>query len=303
VRILVTGASGLLGGRLAALLSDAGYDVVAAGRRAAPPPGLRSVVVELSDPGALEKLLERETPDAVIHAAALARGDQCEADPELAETVNARLPGRLASACRQRGIRLVGLSTDLVLGGQQPLSAEEVRAAPLGVYGRTKLAGEEALLAGDPSAAVARVALVVGRGHGARATASEGVAWALSAGRVVRLFADEYRTPVDPESVAAAVAILVERGGAGLFHLGGPERLTRLELGHRVARVLGLAAEGIRAGFQVDYPGPDRRPADASLDSGRARRELRWTPRPLEDALRGSRPAPDSVGEAKNQRS
>ena len=302
VRILVTGASGLLGGRLATLLSDAGHDIVAVQRRSAPPPGLRSVAVELTELGAVKDLLEREQPEAVVHAAALA-SPQCEADPALAEAVNARLPGRLASACRQRDIRLVGLSTDMVLGGQQALSSEKVEAVPLGVYGRTKLAGEEALLGGDPSAAVARVALVVGGGHGPRGTGSESVAWALSAGRTVRLFADEYRTPVDPESLATAVRLLVENGGAGVFHIGGPERLSRLELGHRVARVLGLAAEGIEAGFQVDYPGPDHRPADVSLDSGRARRELRWTPRPLEEALRGTRPAPDSVGEAKNKRS
>ena len=115
---------------------------------------------------------------------------------------------------------------------------------------------------------------------------------ALRARRTVRLFADEFRTPIDADSVAAAVALLLERGGAGRFHLGGPERLSRLELGHRVARVLGLAPEGIEAGFQASYPGPDPRPADTSLDSSRARRELRWSPRPLDEALRGTRPEP-----------
>ncbi len=292
MRVLVTGAGGLLGGRLAALLADHGFDVCVVRRRTAPPPGLRALTIELTDPGAVEKLLERERPDAVVHAAVLGRTDQCEARPDVAEAINTRLPGRLAAACHARQIRLVGLSTDLVLDGTQALSDEGVPPAPLGVYGRTKLAGEEALLAHDPAAAVARVALVVGRGHGPRGTASETVAWSLREGRRVRLFADEFRTPVDAGSVAAGVALLLERGGAGRFHFGGPERLSRLELGHRVARVLGLPAEGIEAGFQASYPGPDARPADTSLDSGRARRELRWTPRPLDEALRGSRPEP-----------
>jgi dTDP-4-dehydrorhamnose reductase len=292
VRVLVTGAGGLLGGRLAALLADRGLDVCAVHRRTAPPPGLRAVASELTDPGAVDDLLERERPDAVVHAAVLGRTDHCEAQPRVAEAVNARLPGRLAAACRARQVRLVGLSTDLVLDGARDLSDEGVTPAPLGVYGRTKLAGEEALLARDPSAAVARVALVVGRGHGPRGTASEAVAWALRAGRTVRLFADEFRTPIDADSVAAAVALLLEQGGAGRFHLGGPERLSRLELGHRVARVLGLSPEGIEAGFQASYPGPDPRPADTSLDSRRARRELRWSPRPLDEALRGTRPEP-----------
>ena len=294
MRVLVTGAGGLLGGRLAALLAERGLDVCAAHRRSAPPPGLPAVALELTDPGAVEDLLERQRPDAVVHAAVLGRTDQCEARPDVAEAVNTRLPGRLAAACRSRRIRLVGLSTDLVLDGTQALSDEAVTPAPLGVYGRTKLAGEEALLARDPSAAVARVALVVGRGHGPRGTASEAVAWSLRAARPVRLFADEFRTPVDAESVAAALALLLEGQATGRFHLGGPERLSRLELGHRVARVLGLPAEGIEAGFQATYPGPDPRPADTSLDSTRARRVLRWMARPLDEALRATRTEPNS---------
>jgi dTDP-4-dehydrorhamnose reductase len=293
VRVLVTGAGGLLGGRVAALLDEHGFEVLAARRGREPPPGLRSVVVELTEPTAPDDLLDRERPDAVVHAAVLSRTDHCEAQPDVAEAVNARLPGRLAAACRYRRVRLIGLSTDLVLGGREALSDENAIPAPLSVYGRTKLAGEEALLARDPSAAVVRVPLVVGRGHGPRGTASESVAWALAAGRSVRLFADEFRAPVDAESVAAAIALLLERGRAGRFHLGGPERLSRLELGHRVARVLGLPPETIEAGYQASYPGLEPRPADTSLASTRARRELGWTPRPLDEALRGTRRQPE----------
>jgi dTDP-4-dehydrorhamnose reductase len=293
VKVLVTGAGGLLGGRLASLLATLGFDVVAIRRASAPPPGLRVVSLDLTDAAALEATLHRERPDAVVHAAVLGRADECERRPDLATELNARLPGRLAAACRPRGIRLVALSTDLVFGGDRAFSDERTGTGPLGVYGRTKREGEEALLASDPTAAVIRVALVAGRGHGARGTASEGVAWALQMGRTVRLFADEYRTPVDPESVAAAIAPLLERGGAGIYHLGGPERLSRLELGLRVARVLGLPSGGIASALQADHQGPDRRPSDTSLDSGRARRELGWKPRDLDRALGDSRPRAD----------
>ena len=86
----------------------------------------------------------------MVHAAVLSRADECERRPDLATELNARLPGRLAAACRPRGIRLVGLSTDLVFGGERALSDERPPPAPLSVYGRTKLEGEEALLAADP---------------------------------------------------------------------------------------------------------------------------------------------------------
>jgi dTDP-4-dehydrorhamnose reductase len=289
VRVLVTGAGGLLGGRLAGLLHERGLEVLAAHRLSIPPPGPRPVLVELTDREALARLLDASRPDAVVHAAALGRSHRCEERPDEAEQVNARLPGTIARECRERGLRLVALSTDLVFGGDRGFLREDDPPDPLGVYGRTKLAGEEATLSACPGAAVVRVALVLGRGHGARATSTESVARALLAGQAVRLFTDEHRTPVDPESVSDAVACLLACSAAGLFHLGGPERVSRYEVGLRVARWLGLSEAGIVAGRQADHTGPDRRAADVSLDSARARRELGWDPRPIDEAIRESR--------------
>jgi dTDP-4-dehydrorhamnose reductase len=291
VRVLVTGAGGLLGGRLAELLHGRGLEVLAAHRLSIPPPGPRPVLVELTDEKALARLLDASRPDAVVHAAAISRSNRCEERPDEAERVNARLPGTLARECRERGLRLVALSTDLVFGGDRSLLREDDPPGPLSVYGRTKLAGEEAVLSACPGAAVVRVALVLGRGHGTRATSTESVARALLGGREVRLFTDEHRTPVDPESVADAVLRLLDCPAAGRFHLGGPERISRYDLGLRVARLLGLPDGGIVAGRQADHAGPDRRAADVSLDSGRARRELGWEPRPIDEAIRESRAA------------
>jgi dTDP-4-dehydrorhamnose reductase len=289
VRVLVTGAGGLLGGRIAELLHGRGLEVLAAHRTSLPPPGPRPVRVELTDPLALARLLDDSRPDAVVHAAVLGRADLCEERPDEAERINTRLPATLARECRERGLRLVALSTDLVFGGERPLVGEDDPPGPLGVYGRSKLAGEEAVLSACPGAAVARVALVLGRGHGARATSSESVAQALIGGRTTRLFTDEFRTPVDPESVADAVARLLDGQAEGRFHLGGPERISRYDLGLRVARALGLSAAGIVASRQSDHAGPERRAADVSLDSGRARREIGWEPRPIDAAIRESR--------------
>jgi dTDP-4-dehydrorhamnose reductase len=118
------------------------------------------------------------------------------------------------------------------------------------------------------------------------------VAWALAAGRTAALFTDEFRTPVDAASVADAVGRILRRGGSGLYHLGGPERLSRYELGIRVARVFGLDASRLVPVRQADVPAPEPRPRDVSLDCGRARRELGWEPRPVDEALREGRTAP-----------
>jgi dTDP-4-dehydrorhamnose reductase len=289
VRLVVTGASGLLGGRLATILHERGLDVVAVYRRALPAPGPRALRVDLAEAAALERLLDAERPAALVHAAAVGQADRCRERPAEAEATNARLPGIVARACRERHIRLVALSTDLVFAGDRHFAAEEDPPGPLGVYGRTKLAGEEAVLAVWPQAAVARVGLVLGRGHGPRGTSSEQVAWALDAGRSVRLYGDEYRTPIDPESLADALLRLVEGTGAGRFHLGGRERLSRFDLGRRVARLLDLPESLVVEARQAEHPGPEPRAADTSLDISRARLELGWEPRPIDEALRESR--------------
>lgn len=237
-------------------------------------------------------VLGDERPHAVVHAAVLGRTDLCEQRPGEAERVNVELPRTVARECAWRGVRLVALSTDLVFSGERPFLRENDPPGPLSVYGRTKLLGEEAVLDACPGAAVARVALVLGRGHGPRGTSTESIAWNLSARRPVRLFTDEHRTPVDAASVADAVSRLLESSAAGRFHLGGPERLSRHALGLRVASVLGLDPSLVEAARQAEHPGPDRRPADVSLDATRAREELGWTPLPLDEAIREGRAAP-----------
>jgi dTDP-4-dehydrorhamnose reductase len=292
--VLVTGAGGLLGGRLAALLAERAA-VTAVVRAAPAPAGLATVSLDLRDADAVRRALDAHRPAGVLHCAALADPDRCEREPALAEALNARVPEHLARACRGAGIRLVAVSTDLVFGGEDAPAAEDAAARPLSAYGRTKLAGEEAILAEAPDGVVLRVALVAGRGHGPRATASEAVAWALRAGRRVRLYEDEWRTPVDAESVAEAAWAALAGTARGRFHLGGPERVSRLELGHRVARRLSLPAQAIVAAGRLTHAGAPRA-ADVSLDSARARRELGFRPRPLDAAIAEGRPGPEASG-------
>ena len=291
VRVLITGAAGLLGGRLAQLLA-ARFDVVAAFHRAPPPGGLARVSMDLESTSSVDEAFAAAEPDAVLHAGAYALVDLCERNPDTAHAINVEGSARVARACAEHGARLVAISTDLVFPGDRPFSREEDPPAPLMTYGRTKLEGEEAAL-GCPGAAVARVPLIIGGGYGTRSTGSEAISWAQRSGRPVTLFTDQYRTPVDPESLVPPLARLLEGRHTGRFHLGGPERVSRYELGLRVARVHGLGVDGIEAVPQDARPAPAPRPPDVSLDSSRARRELDYVPRSLDEMIAGDRPAPD----------
>jgi dTDP-4-dehydrorhamnose reductase len=293
VRLLVTGAAGVLGGRLALGLGRE-HAVVAARRQSPVPAGLETVALDLRDDAA-EAVLDAARPDAVVHAAALVEPDRCEREPELARRLNLDATERLAGACARRRVKLLLISTDLVFSDADAPRDEATLPHPASAYGRTKRAAEQAVLAAASRAAVARVPLVIGRGHGARATATEAVLWALRAGRPLWLYTDQFRTPADPESVTAGCARILERDAAGIFHLAGPERISRHALGLRIASLRGLDPAGIVATNHRDRPPLAPRPRDACLESTRTRLALDWAPRPLDDAIRDSRGAPDII--------
>lgn len=299
MRLLVTGAGGLLGGRLAVELqaaraADGGTPTVWAGQHQGPvPSGLPVVPLELTDPASVAAALDAAAPDVVVHAAVLGDAERCERDPELAFAINAVASGQLAAACRQRGLGLLALSTDLVFDDHAGALDEQVTPRPLQVYGRSKLAGERAVLEAHPDAAVVRVSLVYGRGHGARATASESVLWALASGARPRLFVDQWRAPIDAASLADLLLRLGARRQGGLWHAGGPERLSRFELGQRCARLAGLDTARLVPVPMAELRLPAPRPGNVSLDSGRAQRLLGWQARPVDVALAGSRSGPD----------
>ena len=288
MRILITGASGLLGGRLGLLLSG-NHEVTGLVRSRPAPDGIASLAADLSDVAALGDVLDSAQPEAVVHCAALADAEICEREPERARRENASVTRHLASQCRARGARLISISTDLVFDGLQAFAREDSPARPLTEYGRTKLAAEAATLDGATDSVVLRVALVSGRGYGPRLSATESVAQRLRRGEPVTLYEDEWRTPVDAESVAEAIrAVLLRPQVNGRFHVAGAERVSRVDIGQRTARAFGLDEQLVRRAPQRSHQGAPR-PADVSLDITRARKELGWAPRPLDEAIREGR--------------
>lgn len=284
MRILITGAGGLLGGRLSTLLS-ADHATTGLVRKQPAPEGVATVSADLIDERAVTATLRDLRPEAVIHCAALADPEACERDPKWARRDNEMATRTLAAACRREGARLISISTDLVFGGTHAFSTENSPAEPVSEYGRSKLRAETATLEECPDSVILRIALVCGRGYGPRLSASEGIAQRLRGGQTVTLFEDEWRTPIDPESVAQAIhAVLLRPHLRGLFHIGGSERLSRFELGERVAAACGLNQALLRRSLRSSHEGAPR-PQDVSLQVARAREELAWAPRPLAKAL------------------
>lgn len=240
MKILITGASGLLGLNMAL---DAGqsHDVVGVDRSTLTTVPFKVIKADLLDPQAVGRVLNQAKPEAVIHCAALANVDACESDPDLARRMNAELAYELADACLRRKIRLVHISTDAVFDGQLENGSytESDRPNPLGVYAQTKYEGEKAVLQVNPLAIVARVNFYGWSLSGKRSLA-EFFVNNLSAGKTVNGFTDVIFCPMLVNHLAGVLLEMIEKGLHGLYHVVGPQAMSKYQFGVEIARKFGL---------------------------------------------------------------
>ena len=269
MRTLVTGASGQLGAYLLRELRVASSLTCWSGTTAGELFGARMLPVDLADPDAIATAFRAAQPDIVLHAGAMARLADCHRDPARAWRVNARGTSVLAELVSAAKARLVMVSTDLVFDGEKGWYREEDPPGPLSEYGRTKAAAEDAVLAAG--GVVVRVSLLFGPSLNGRPSFFTEQVDALLAGRPITLFADEWRTPLSLATAARALVELARSGFSGLLHLGGPERLSRLEMGRKLAEALNADPAVIHEARRDDLPSPEPRPRDTSLCSDRWR--------------------------------
>lgn len=287
MRILLTGASGLLGGYLLPELVRGSHEVVTwSGPRAERSANVTAVPVDLADRARVAAAFAAARPDVVLHAAARSSVAQCFEQPEAARAVNLGGTETLVELAAKADARLLLVSTDLVFDGQRGGYREEDVPSPLSVYGQTKWAAEQAVL-GYRRAAVVRASLLYGPTRSERRGFFDQQVAALRAGRPCPLFVDEWRTPLALSTAAQALASLAVSEVIGILHLGGPERMSRWEMGLRLAAYLGCDDSACVPISRSAASSPEPRPRDASLDSSRWRAmtpDARWPT--FEDALR-----------------
>jgi dTDP-4-dehydrorhamnose reductase len=292
MRILVTGGSGRLGSALLdRLVHDGRHEVVAwSGTTVGVRNGVAIRPVELTDGRRVADALDEADPDAVIHAGALSSAEAVHRDPARGRDVNVEATRRLADWAGSRGRRLVFTSTDLVFDGSRSWYREDDEARPVLGYGRTKLEAEAHVVAA-PAGLVARLSLLYGPNPSGRPGFFDLAIEALRRGESRPFFRDEFRTPLDYRTAAAALMQLAESGAVGIVHVGGRERLSRYELMRRAAAVLGIEPGLVRHGSQSETTLPEPRPADASLDTSRLDMLCPALERPAVEAALGT-PAP-----------
>ncbi len=272
MKILLTGASGLVGGAFAESASRRGHHVVGlVGRAEFSIPGLAEKrSLDLSDPAAITSLALELFPDAIVNCAAVSEPAHCEADPVRSQQLNVVLPATLARLAHHLSARLVHVSTEQVFAGDAPPYAVNSDPRPLNLYGRQKLESEKQVHAAAPEFAVTlRAPLLTGNSPSGARSLHERLLADWAAGKTPRLYRDEIRQPCTAGNLAEAMCELCERRDfKGVFHWAGAEPLSRVELARRIRAHFKLTPEQapISEVNRADDPSTARRAANLTLD-------------------------------------
>ncbi len=271
---LVVGASGQVGRQIVhALAAEGGLSPLETSRRAVEG-CIPLELSELADVQAAAGLLDEFALDSIFCVAGMTYVDGCEAAPELAYRTNATGPGVLAAYARSREIPFVYYSTEYVFDGAADHPGpygEDEPTHPLSVYGMSKLEGERTVMEAHPGALVIRTTVVYGP-DAQQKNFLYSLMRNLKAGQKMRVPEDQISTPTYNRDLVSATLGLVAHGATGIFHVCGPELLSRLEFARRAAGLLGLDA-GLLEGVSTQNLGqPARRPLAAGLLSSKLNR-------------------------------
>jgi dTDP-4-dehydrorhamnose reductase len=241
--ILIFGARGRVG---AALAREYAADGIVR--------GLGRDEADLADPAAVAEAVHRHTPSIVINSAAMTNVDSCETERDLARTINATSSGAIARACTDIGARLIHISTDYVFSGEaREAYNEDAAPAPVSWYGRTKLEGEEEVLAAGDRHAVVRVSWVFGPDRDS--FVDKALQTALR-GEPVKAVADKWSSPTYTLDIARALRVLFSGDApGGVYHV----------CNRGVCTWRDWAEEGIKAAAALGLPVTTREVAPLKL--------------------------------------
>lgn len=226
--------------------------------------------LDLLDFAAVCREFQKDRPQLVIHCAAVSTIAGVEADPELARRLNIKTTKLLAELAAE--IQFVFFSTDLIFDGRQGDYVETDAPNPLHLYGETKVTAEKIVLK-NPRHLVVRTSLNGGVSPTGDRGFNERMKQEWRSGRMMKLFTDEFRSPIPAAETARAVWDLAGKNCAGIFHVAGAEKLSRWQIGKLLAKRWPELNAKIEPASVADFPGPARAP-DTSLNISKAQKIL-----------------------------
>jgi len=285
LKLLITGASGLYGTKLAKMAIERNIEVYSCDVQELPVCG-NFIKFDVSNREMVAESFKRVKPDAVVHAASVTDVDKCELNKDLAWKINVEGTKNIIDAAQTTGSFVVYISTDYVFDGAKGMYSEQDAPNPINYYGLTKLKSEE-LVQALPEYFIARPSVIYG------STPAAGkvnfVLWlieTLRKGERVKIVTDQWNTPTLNTSLAEMSLEVAERRMTGIYHLCGATRISRFEFAQQIAEEFDLDRTLIDTVLSSQFTWPAKRPADSSLDTTKAQQKLNHKPLEMAEALR-----------------
>jgi dTDP-4-dehydrorhamnose reductase len=293
MKILVTGANGLLGQHLVQLLYyTTVYDIIATGRGAS---RLSFPVAEryhyanldITDAIAVHECISTHHPDIIIHAAAMTQPDPCELNPVACWNVNVTATRFLISAANAVHAYFIYVSTDFVFSGEDGPYKEEDATGPVNYYGSSKLAAEKAVMESSLKWAIVRTVLVYGNIlAGNRSNIITWVKENLENKRPIKVVNDQWRTPTYVKDLAKGILLLLEKKATGIYHISGGEHMRPYDMAVAVADYLQLDKTLMMEVDAATFTQPAMRPLKTGFIISKAISELGYCPTSFNAAMK-----------------
>jgi len=291
MKVLITGANGLLGQHLIKQLLYQQVHVIATGRGIQrlpfePSPLYTYHTMDITNALQVYAVMEKERPDVVVHAAAMTQVDDCEKYPQQCETINVQGTSQVLTDAETFSSYFIYVSTDFVFDGEKGDYTEDDELQPLSWYGFTKMQAEAMVQTSTIPWAIVRTCLVYGKTlQGTRSNIITWVRDSLQEKKPIKVVSDQWRTPTHVEDLAMGIALMIEKKAEGVFHIAGKDKLSPYLMALETAKYFQLDAGMIEKVDASTFSQPGRRPLKTGFVIDKARKELGYEPRSFAEGL------------------
>lgn len=291
MKILITGANGLLGQKLVSLLSQQqDVNLLATAKdqcRFSLPDHVAYRTLDITDARACLNLFNAFNPDALIHAAAMTQVDACEDERERCDFINITGVSNLIEAIGNRKTHFVHISTDFIYDGYEHEYFEDSKVNPLSYYGMSKWKSEQLFNQVSFPYSILRTVLLYGVLEDL--SRSNIVLWAkqaLESGKIINVVDDQYRCPTLAEDLACACFQVIQEKATGVYHVSGKDFLSILELVFEIADYWNLDKSLVKSITTSSLNQAAKRPLKTNLNLAKANRWFNYQPKSFREGLK-----------------
>ena len=291
MKILVTGANGLLGQHLVKKLLEKNHQVIATGKGECRLPFEKSdrynyYDVDITDGPAINEFISNTKAEVIVHAAAMTQIDECELHKQECYNTNVTATRFILDAAKPFRPKFIYVSTDFVFDGLSGPYKEDDAAEPVNYYGSTKLAAEKSVMESGLGWAIVRTILVYGNTlTGTRNNIVNWVKQNLEEGKTIKVVTDQWRTPTYVEDLAKGIILVIEKNATGIYNIGGKDVLTPYDMAIKTADYFKLDKNKIEKVDASTFQQPGQRPRKTGFNIEKAKNDLGYEPLSFEEGL------------------